>query len=458
MLVQSGIRLHDLNLRAKEYGMVIRNQGSVDHQSIAGAISTGTHGSSLKHGLLSENVRSLRIVLGNGRAVTCSPERNEDLFRAALVSLGALGIIVEVELEMGEACNIEWEQTIQPLDDVLARWESNLWTEAEFTRVWWLPYMKRAIVWKADRTEKPQRAPHSNWYGGSIGYHTYHILLWLSNYVPRLLPTIEWFIFGMQHGFSNGAVISAVEEQREGLLMNCLYSQFVNEWAIPLGKGPEAIRRLSAWLNHDEQSSGIPFSSRGIWVHAPIEVRVSDTSKSKSRPLMDITDDKGPTLYLNATLYRPYLRDPPCHQRYYEAFEWLMKELGGKPHWAKNFASVAHEDFKAMYGENLQSYLRIRNQVDPEGMFIGAWHRKYILPPASELPSMNCEEREITRNPIGQGDGLEWIGEQVESSVPDSSSSEESFEMMHETEATASTVLNETDPVIRVRADGFSSF
>src|ERR1051326_7554678 len=100
MLVQSGIRLRNLNLRAKEHGMTIRNLGSVDDQSIIGAISTGPHGSTLKHGLLSQDVRALRIVLSNGRAVRCSPEQNEDLFRAALLSLGTLGIIVEVELQM----------------------------------------------------------------------------------------------------------------------------------------------------------------------------------------------------------------------------------------------------------------------------------------------------------------------------------------------------------------------
>jgi D-arabinono-1,4-lactone oxidase len=441
MLVQSGIRLRDLNLRAKEHGMTIQNLGSVDDQSVVGAISTGTHGSTLKHGLLSQNVRALRIVLSNGSAVRCSPEQNEDLFRAALLSLGALGIIVEVELQLGDACNIEWIQTIEPLDDILTRWETDLWTEAEFTRVWWLPYTHRAVIWKADETGKSKRAPQSNWYGGALGFHTYHILLWISNYFPRLLPSVEWFVFGMQYGFSNGTEISAVEEKRTGLLMNCLYSQFVNEWAIPLEKGPEAIRRLSAWVNGNEKASDIPFTSKGLWVHSPVEVRVSDTSTTRPRPYLDPSYANGPTLYLNATLYRPYLRDPPCYKRYYQAFEWLMKDMGGKPHWAKNFATATHDDIKKMYGEDLTSFLRIRNEVDPEGMFIGEWHRRYLLPPASEQPHMALEEREKDRKSAGEGDGIEWTGEQTDLHVPESTSSEESFDIMHEPEAAASVVL-----------------
>ena len=140
------------------------------------------------------------------------------------------------------------------------------------------------------------------------------------------------------------AKTSAVEELRDGLLMNCLYSQFVNEWAMPLEKGPEAIRRLSAWLNREPDGGNIPFSAKGLYVHCPIEVRVSDsTYKQTPRPFLDNSCAHGPTLYLNATLYRAYLQDPPCRQRYYEAFEWLMRDLGAKPHYAKNFSYTNSE-------------------------------------------------------------------------------------------------------------------
>ncbi|KAK3109701.1 D-arabinono-1,4-lactone oxidase, partial [Teratosphaeriaceae sp. CCFEE 6253] len=106
LLVEGGIRLRQLNDEANQRGLTMPNLGSIDEQSMAGAIATATHGSTLKHGLMSESVKSLRIVLANGQAVRCSNEKNQELFRAALVSLGALGIIVEVEFEMTDACNI----------------------------------------------------------------------------------------------------------------------------------------------------------------------------------------------------------------------------------------------------------------------------------------------------------------------------------------------------------------
>ncbi|KAF2261785.1 L-gulonolactone/D-arabinono-1,4-lactone oxidase [Lojkania enalia] len=448
MTVQAGIRMHDLNLKAKEHGLTMASLGSIDVQSLAGAIATATHGSSMSYGLLSDHVMSLRIVLANGQVVKCSPSQSPDLFRAALVSLGALGIVVEIEYQMVEHCDLEWVQTILPIEDVFREWGKELWTSDEFVRVWWLPYMRRAIVWRARKTTKPPRKPQFNWYGGSVGYHTYHILLWISHYIPRFLPWVEWFVFGMQYGFRNGYTISAVGEQRTELLMNCLYSQFVNEWSIPLSKGPEALTRITKWIHHDEQGSGIPFSPKGVYVHSPIEVRVANTVNREPRPYLDTSYHDTPTLYLNATLYRPYGLDPPCRERYYQAFEHLMREMGGRPHWAKNFQSVDYSYLSSVYKTDLDDYLRVRSEVDPDGMFIGAWHRRTILPPRNEFPVLPLEEKEIVRHGRRTG-GSDWVGEQARwwdggmdvFIKTNGSESEESFDLMAGAEAEASLFL-----------------
>lgn len=437
VVMQAGIRLHHLGTKLKEHGLAMPNLGSIDHQSIAGAIATATHGSSTRHGILSQSVLALRIMLANGRTVSCSAEQNLELFRAALVSLGALGIITEVTFEAVPAFNIEWAQSLQPLDEILSDWEKDLWTKKEFTRIWWMPYMKRCIRWSADKTDKPLRSPAANWWTGKIGFHTYHFLLYCAQWVPRLVPLLERFVIDVQYGFKDGAGSTAVQEGHAGLLMNCLYSQFVNEWAIPLRKGPEAITRLSSWLNGDEAASGIPFSSKGVYVHAPIEVRVSDTSNTMPRPYLDNTMPDGPTLYLNATLYRPYSCDPPCRARYYEAFEWLMKRMGGRPHWAKNFAHVTREDVYKMYPE-IDDWMRVRNGVDPDGMFVGDWHRRLLIPQerASSLP---LEERMTYTRPAKAG-GVDWSG-QIPGKKPSRQTSEESFEMMHGLEAEKSFMI-----------------
>ncbi|KAI2396906.1 D-arabinono-1,4-lactone oxidase [Ophidiomyces ophidiicola] len=425
--VESGIRLWQLGDELEKRGLMLPNLGSIDSQSISGVISTGTHGSSLRFGLLSDSVLSLSIVLANGQVVRCSNANNSTLFRAALISLGAIGIITEMTIQAVPTFNIAWKQVLKSLPQVLEDWDTGLWTSSEYVRVWWLPYLKRAVVWRADKAELELRNPPSNFYGGRLGNAIYQHLLYLSTYFPRLLPWIEWFIFGMQYGFKpEKCVTEAVQPGRTGLLMNCLYSQFVNEWAIPLEKGPEAITRMSAWLNGDTKTANIPFSPKDVYVHSPIEVRVSDTSKSATpRPYLDPSNRQGPTLYLNATLYRPHLRNPPCTERYYEAFEWLMRELGGRPHWAKNFTeTLGPTEFHNMYGNDLDEWLQARNEADPEGMFLGEWHRRTLLP-AQKIESDDpfpLAEREQERRRFGKfgaGDGLEWIGKKAWTRITD---------------------------------------
>ncbi|KAJ5131305.1 L-gulonolactone/D-arabinono-1-4-lactone oxidase [Penicillium bovifimosum] len=464
--VEAGIRLRDLGIELEKHGLTLDNLGSIDSQSLAGVIATGTHGSSLRHGLLSECIDSLGLVLANGQLVRCSATNNPDLFRAALVSLGALGIVVEITFKATPSFKIAWRQERYSLDRVLDEWSTGLWTTHEFVRVWWLPYAKGAVVWRANKTDLPLRPPPQNFYGDSLGYHIYHNLLALSTYVPRILPWVEWFVFGMQYGFRAGSTVTeAVEPGRTGLLMNCLYSQFVNEWALPLEKGPEAIGRLSAWLHGDMETAQIPFSSKGLYVHCPVEVRVSDTSlNTKPRPFLDPTCSDGPTLYLNATLYRPYLRDPPCKDRYYEAFEWLMRQMGAKPHWAKNFRTLGSSELGRVYGEDMDSWMKVRGEVDADGMFAGEWHLRNLpleIGQASDAPGgegLPLLEREHERRRVdmsGVGDGVEWVGdrrwqgqspaalektmiplpEEPVPSEPDTPTSEESFDLLARGEA-----------------------
>ncbi len=411
VVVQSGIRLYQLSEELDKHGLAMPNLGSINEQSIAGAISTGTHGSSLRHGLLSDNIPSLRITLADGTTKSCSSEGNPELFRAALLSLGALGIISEITFRAVPAFTLRWKQVIDTDAKMLNRWDHDLWTHAEFVRVWWFPYTRRAVTWSAGKTSEPHFDPPTSYYEGALGYYVYHNLLYLGHWFPRILPWVEWFTFGMQYGFANGTTVEAVQPSRKALLMNCLYSQFVNEWAIPLHKGPEALRRLSSWLNHLKPDDpgyvahNIPFSAKGIYVHAPVEVRVTNTSAASNtssltpRPYLDPTAKDGPTLYLNATLYRPYHTDPACQERYYEAFEWLMRDLGGRPHWAKNFETDG-EAIERIYGADLEAWRKVRRDADPDGMFVGAWHRRYVLGADPILP---LEEIEVRRDRVFSG-------------------------------------------------------
>lgn len=233
VVVQAGIRLHGLVRELSRRNWAMPNLGSIVEQSLAGALATGTHGSSLRHGLLADSVASLTIMLASGSLVECSPQQNTDLFAAALVSLGGLGIVTHVGFRAVPAFRVRWEQGVVALPRFLASYD-RVWHQSEFVRCWWFPYSQRAVVWHGEPVDEPVRAPPASWYGARLGRFTYEALLYLATWFPRLMPPIERFVFAMQYGWDEGAKGSAVQDSHEALTMDCLFPQRVNEaWPLP---------------------------------------------------------------------------------------------------------------------------------------------------------------------------------------------------------------------------------
>src|SRR5262249_30735565 len=105
--VEGGITIRALNSRLPEHGLALENLGDVDSQTIAGAISTATHGTGARLRNLSSGVASLELVLADGTVLACEESEDAETFRAARVALGALGAIATVTLRCVPAFVLE---------------------------------------------------------------------------------------------------------------------------------------------------------------------------------------------------------------------------------------------------------------------------------------------------------------------------------------------------------------
>ncbi|ODV84117.1 hypothetical protein CANARDRAFT_29292 [[Candida] arabinofermentans NRRL YB-2248] len=428
LTVEAGVRIYQLNEYLATKKLAIQNLGSISDQSVAGIISTGTHGSSQYHGLVSQQVVDITIVNGMGELVKCSPLENPDLFRAAMLSLGKIGLIVYVTLRCVPRYQIKSRQEVITFDTLIDQFET-IWTSDEFIRIWWFPYTQRCILWRASKSTEPISKPRPSWYGTKIGRLFYESLLWVSvHLLPRLTPYVEKFVFSRQYGLTEtyGSGDVAVQESVDGLNMDCLFSQYVNEWAAPLTNGPEILRSLSKFIQ-EAASTG------EFYVHAPIEVRCSNTTCSNNlepqdlttrttispgpifgnqlRPLLDNTpklnwcpQDKITnsqlTVYINATMYRPFYTSVPI-EKWYNTFEETMEAAGGKPHWAKNFigsdiTTNKRNDgemigfsgkMEEWFGEDLSLFRKIRKEQDPDGVFMSGveWIKRNGIVEDSEI-------------------------------------------------------------------------
>ncbi|MDE0874898.1 MAG: FAD-binding protein, partial [Acidimicrobiales bacterium] len=118
---RAGTKIHACGRPLLEHGLGLLNQGDIDQQSVGGAIATGTHGTGVDLGSFSSAVTELLILLVDGSVVTCTPDREPDLFEAARLSLGAVGVVLEVTLQVREAYRLEEHRWLEPFESVMER-------------------------------------------------------------------------------------------------------------------------------------------------------------------------------------------------------------------------------------------------------------------------------------------------------------------------------------------------
>ncbi|AET37617.1 D-arabinono-1,4-lactone oxidase Ecym_1386 [Eremothecium cymbalariae DBVPG len=432
--VEAGIRVYQLNEYLAQKGYGLQNLGSISEQSIGGIISTGTHGSSPFHGLVSSQYVNLTIVNGLGEVLFLDSEKDPEIFRAALLSVGKIGIIVGATIRVIPEFRIKSTQEVINFETLLENWDT-IWTSSEFIRCWWFPYVRKCVLWRGEKTDEPLKQPRTSWWGTKFGRFLYELLLWVAvNVYPAFTPYVEKFVFHHQYGKVEtlGAGDVFVQTSVEGINMDCLFSQFVDEWACPLDNGPEVLRSLDHSISQAAQN-------KEFYVHVPIEVRCSNTtlpneqldysdrtstsvgpvfgnllrpyldstpSHLRYAPLSDVTNSQL-TLYINATIYRPFGTNTPIH-KWFTLFEDTLGAAGGKPHWAKQFlgsVSMAagstkdekdYADYemrgmatkiKTWYGDNLTQFQKVRRQQDPHNIFVANkdWAIKNGIVPIDEI-------------------------------------------------------------------------
>lgn len=116
---QAGMRIGALARALDAQGLALRNQPDVDVQTLAGAISTGTHGTGAQLPALHDDVIAMRLVKVDGEVVEIHAERDPELMAAARVSLGSLGLITQVTLRVVPAYNLDRHVWLQPVDELI---------------------------------------------------------------------------------------------------------------------------------------------------------------------------------------------------------------------------------------------------------------------------------------------------------------------------------------------------
>jgi FAD-linked oxidoreductase len=343
--VRSGTTLRALNAAAAEFGLALANLGDIDAQTIAGALSTGTHGTGARLGGLATQVEALDLVLADGSLVTCSASAWPELFAAARVGLGALGVITAVTLRCVPSFTLAADERPMPVEQVIEQFDVLAAANDHF-EFYWFPYGRQALVKRNNRLAPggfaPARMPgwRRVWEFEVMENAAFGALCRLGRAVPRLIPALN-------------RVSSAALSARS--YTDASYRVFVTPRRVRFVESEYAIPRESLAGVLAELRRAVPRLAGPVMF--PVEVRVAAAD-----------DIWLSTAYGRDTAYvavHQYAGLP--YRAYFDLFESVVAGVAGRPHWGK-MHSLDAARLGPLY-PRFEDFRRVRAQVDPEDRF-----------------------------------------------------------------------------------------
>lgn len=354
--VEAGTRLHRLNELLAGEGLAMTNLGDIDVQSIAGAVSTGTHGTGTRFGGIATQVVGLEMVLADGSVTSCSATERADLWSAARVGLGALGVITAVTLQTEPLFALRAEEGPMPLDELLSRFEE-LAEEHDHFEAYWFPHTTSTL------TKRNTRQPLHQGLEPLSGWKEWLDDEFLSNTV------FGWTVAAGKRRPSLIRPANRIASKALGsrTFTDLSYKVFTSprrvrfcemEYAVPREAAVQAIREVVEAI----ESSGMDISF-------PVELRVT---ASDDIPLSTASGRDSAYMAFHLPAGVPF-------EAYFELVSGILDGYEGRPHWGK-LHTLDAEVLRRRY-PRFDEFVALRDSLDPAGVFTNAYLDRVLGPP-----------------------------------------------------------------------------
>jgi L-gulono-1,4-lactone dehydrogenase len=351
--VEAGVVLGELNRRLDGLGLAFENLGDIDRQTLAGAISTGTHGTGTRFRSISAQVEAIELILADGGTLELTAGSDPDAFGAARVALGALGMIYAVTVRAVPAYTIRRVDRPRPFDETLARLDE-LNDSNDHFEFYVFPHTDVALCRESRRSAEPPR-PRSrarvyaqevmleNWGGQLVTLASRH----LPSHTPRLARLALRGV-GRTTKIDRSFRVFASERRIRFTEM---------EYAIPRSRAREAVERVLGLASRPALQVGFPIEVRFA---APDDALLS-TAHGRDTCYVAVHQDR-------KLDWEPYFR----------AVEAIMADYGGRPHWGKRHFQAA-ASLAPLY-ERWGDFQAVRHRLDPDGAFANAYTDRVLGP------------------------------------------------------------------------------
>lgn len=347
--VGAGTILADLNRELDRLGLAMPNLGDIDRQTIAGAVSTGTHGTGLALPNIPAQIERMKVMGADG-TVREFGSGSEELL-AGRVAIGSLGVITSITLRTVPAFNLHRVDGPMDLDEVLAGF-GEITQAHEHFEFFVFPYTRTALTLKRNRTDRPlaPRSPADRFIGdvlveNGLGDLALRATGRFRSSIPKLARFSTAFMSQSEQVDRSHRVFANYRTIRFNEM----------EYALPVAAGPEALAKVLELI----EGEALPLAM-------PIECRVSAGDDALLSPAHERA-----TAYIAVHQHRTMEYEP-----YFRAIEQIFREYDGRPHWGKLHFREAI-DLAPAY-PRWDDFQAVRDRLDPGRTFTNAYVRRVL--------------------------------------------------------------------------------
>lgn len=339
-----GTPMSQMGAPLKAAGLALTNMADIDHQSLAGAIATATHGTGIGFGSYSTQVTGLRLVTASGETLDCDAQNQPEVFNAARVSLGALGFVTRVKLQNRPAFRLREKMWVQKTEEILEgiddlrrgnqHWEMHVLTHSDYSAA-------VSLNETTDPASPPPADPEAE--GGN------EYIKWIARLDKY---GSDWP--AARRALLNLVASTAGFEERVGES----YEVFANvrnvrfnemEYSVPSEAGPACLREILGLIDKKRLPTWFPIEYRYI--------------KGDDIPISMFEGGERCAI----SIHQHYTMD---HHNYFAEIEPIFWKYGGRPHWGK-LHSLNARQLQKLY-PRWKEFTDVRQALDPQGRFLNA--------------------------------------------------------------------------------------
>jgi FAD-linked oxidoreductase len=340
----AGSRLGDIGQPLEDIDQALINMPDIDQQALAGCLATATHGTGANIGCMSTFVRELQLVDARGDVITCNAQSNAEIFEAAKVSLGALGVITQVTLQNVAPYRLKREAVWHSFEDILEIADDYADNNRNF-EFYYVPFTGMGFTDVHNLTDEAIGATDK--IDGNDAVDDLRLARdWMEDY-----PWLRELILG--------SYMKTLSDERT---VESSWKNYASERNVRFNEMEYHLPRENGLLALAEIRTAL--ESKHHEVFFPIEVRFIKSDDIWLSPFYQRES-------CSIAVHRFFEED---FEPYFKTLEPIFRKYGGRPHWGK-LNTLTQKDFRQLY-PRWDDFLALRQQMDPQGRFLNDYLRQ----------------------------------------------------------------------------------